>query len=499
MKKYFYYLFVLAVMISCDSSSQEYDLAIKNVTLFDSKTKELHKNKTILIKADKIAAIIDSDKSFKASKTIEGKEKLVTPGFIDTHTHLGVNYGVNIDYATKDLKPENLEMIRRLTSHQYLNEGVTTIIDMGQPENWMDVTMNWQKNPTPEHPNVFNCGGSIVSDEDRWQPAHHIEVKNPEDGRKKVREYAAKGLKHMKLYRKLKKPDMIAMVDEAKKYGITINTHVDNNVVTIPEAMDFGISNFEHFFTLIPSVLSYDKHWPIMNKEYGIRMNSNIDEFTAHMVFFFSYIKDNPEFDTKLKSLFDRMAMEGATLSTAVNVLASVPEKTDFFSSFEYFPIRNAPIVSYNKDQDKQLQTAFKDMMQYLKLAHDKGVKIRIGTDCRFGGRSLLSELKLFYEAGISIVDILQIATLNGYEAMQLDDQFGSIEVGKKADILIFEKSPVDNYENFLAKKTIIKDGKVFSLKKSIAYELEKVMVFEGVEAGKKLFKEALKDASDCL
>ena len=77
MKNYFYYLFVFVIMISCDSASQEYDLAIKNVTLFNSKTKELHKNRTILIKDDTIAAIINANQSFQASKIIEGKGKLV--------------------------------------------------------------------------------------------------------------------------------------------------------------------------------------------------------------------------------------------------------------------------------------------------------------------------------------------------------------------------------------------------------------------------------------
>ncbi len=496
MKHLFQYVLLILLLASCNSSSQNYDLALKDVTIFNSKTKALEENKTILIKADTIASIVDSNQSYKANKVIEGKNRLVTPGFIDTHTHIGVNYGANIDYANYDLKTVNLEMIRRLMSYQYLTEGVTTIIDMGQPENWMDISLNWQNNPTPNYPNMYICGGSIVSDEDRWQPAHHIEVKNPEDGRQKVRDYAAKGLKHMKLYRKLKKPDYKAMVDEAKKHDIIINTHVDNNVVTISEAMDFGVLNFEHFFTTIPSVLNYDHHWKKMNKKYGIKMSGDIDEFTAHMVYFFKYINDNPDIEDKLEKLFDRMAKEGANISTAINVLASAPQKTDFFTSFEYFPIRNAPNTSYNANQKEILNQAFEMMMSYVKMAHDKGVKLRIGTDCRFGGKSLLHELILFAKAGISIEDALQIATINGYEAMKIDDKFGSIEAGKKADLVVFDKNPFDDYNNFLSGKTIIKDGQILNLKKSVSHDLEKAMVFEGVAAGKKLFNRAINDSN---
>ena len=472
-------LFGSYIITSC-SQKEAYDLAIKNVKLYDSHSKMVFENKTILINADTIAAIIDLSEEFKANEVIQGQGRLLTPGFIDTHTHLMQNYGSDENIAPETIEPKDFGLVRGLMSHHYLSQGVTTIIDMGQPETWMDVTLNWQNNPEPEYPNLFICGGSIVSDEDRRQPQHHIEVMSPEDGRKKVRDYASKGLKHMKLYRKLRKPDMEAMADEAKKLGITINTHTDNNVVTIDDAMEMDILNFEHFFTVTPSILNYDEHWKAMNEKYGIQMNSSIDEFSAHMTYFFSYIKENPEFETKLEALFDRMAAKGASISTAINVLASSAEQTAFFTSFEYFPIRRKPMVSYSEEQQNQLKSAFEAMMFYVKKAHDKGVKIRIGTDCRFGGKAMLHELISLHKAGFKMEDILQIATINGYEAMKLENNYGSIEVGKKADMILFEKNPFDNYQNILSNKTIIKGGKQFVLKKSIAYDLLDVMVDQG-------------------
>jgi imidazolonepropionase-like amidohydrolase len=56
----------------------------------------------------------------------------------------------------------------------------------------------------------------------------------------------------------------------------------------------------------------------------------------------------------------------------------------------------------------------------------------------------------------------LQISTINGATALGLENKYGSIEKGKKADILIWDKSPFDDYKNFLVTKTIIKDGIVF-------------------------------------
>ncbi|MEP3208203.1 MAG: amidohydrolase family protein [Maribacter sp.] len=486
MKKYVLFLtaFLCLVLNFVSCSKTEYDLAIKNVSLFDSKNKTVLENKTILIKADTIAAVIDFSEEFSAKTVIDGKERLVTPGFIDTHTHLMQNYTSSSDFAPEYIAESDYDLARGLMTQMYLAYGVTTIIDMGQPEAWMDVTLNWQKKPSPQYPNLFICGGSMVSDANYRQPQHHIEVMNPEDGRRKVREYAEKGLKHMKLYRKLKKPDFEAMADEAQKFDITINTHTDNNVVTIDEAMELGIQNFEHFFTVTPSILNYDEHWKTMNKAYGIQMSPSIDEFSAHMVFFFSYIKENPEFEAQLMALFDRMAANRASISTALNVLASSARKTNFFTSFEYFPIRRTPMVSYTDAQQKQLYDAYDAMMLYVKKAHEKGVKIRVGTDCRYGGKAMLHELMLLHEAGIPMVDVLQIATLNGYESMQLTDDYGSIEIGKKADMILFDQNPFEDQKHLLSKKTIIKGGKLFTLKKSLAYALQDIIIDEGKDKG---------------
>ena len=100
--------------------------------------------------------------------------------------------------------------------------------------------------------------------------------------------------------------------------------------------------------------------------------------------------------------------------------------------------------------------------MGYAKQLFNKGIKLRIGTDCANGGKAIISEQLLLSGNGFSISSILQISTIDSATALGLENKYGSIEKGKRADILIWNKSPFDDYKNFHAHKTIIKDGVVF-------------------------------------
>ncbi|MCZ4222537.1 amidohydrolase family protein [Pedobacter rhodius] len=460
-KKYFAYL-IFTVLIFCTAvsygQSKTYDLAIKNVTVFDSKTKKLHKHQTVLINTDIIAAVVDNSFIFNAVSIINGNNRLIVPGFIDTHTHLKNVYGKISD---DEKLPVSLD--RKKLSDTYLSYGTTTIIDMGQPERWIATSLNWQQNTLPAYPGIYISGGAMVSaEEGRKTYMNHVVVKNPEDARLKVISYAESGIKHIKIYWRLRAPEMKAVILEGNKQHLTISAHIDNNVTSISDAIDLGVKNIEHMLSIPPEILNTKETFRLIQTKYGIGDDDNVDKFLARILLFYGYIKEHPELNGKLENLFDKMAKNEVSLSTAIHFLGSLAGKTYFNTSLSDQDVPD--LSSYTPGQKQLLAKSFGVMMQYLKDAHDKGVKIRIGTDCKDGGKALLSELLLLHEADFSIGDILQIATLNGAQAMRIEDSYGTIAPGKKADLLIFSKSPYDNYRNFLAEKIIVKAGKVYQV-----------------------------------
>lgn len=453
---------VLFFLFGCNPTIK-YDLALQNALVFDAKEKQLLPNKTILINGDKIESIVSADYSFSARKKIDLNGKLVTPGFVDTHIHLTDILG-NYEDAPDSISVDSFETYRQRIADVYLPYGTTTILEVGQPEKWLPATTEWQKNQSPDFPNLFVSGGALISDETRNPYIGHLELAAPADAERKIQEYYEMGIRHIKLYWRLRPAEMKAVVKKAAALDMYVCGHIDQNVVSIDSAMDYGVRHFEHFLTTAFSVFNYEEHLTDFRKTLDLPVIKTQDEMVAMMLQTFSYIEKYKGLQMELESLIDQMAANKTTMSTTIHLVGSIAEKT-FFTTSAGDPKGGNEIIelNYSADQKADLAKAYQTMMKYLKMAHDKGVLIRIGTDCRQGGKALLSEMKLLQEAGFSIEDVLQIATYNGAKAIQLDDQLGLIERGKRADLVIFDESPFDDPKNFLSGKTVIKGGQILT------------------------------------
>jgi len=82
---------------------------------------------------------------------------------------------------------------------------------------------------------------------------------------------------------------------------------------------------------------------------------------------------------------------------------------------------------------------------------------------------------------------------------MNLTQEYGTIEKGKKADLVLFEKDPFENHLNFLAPKTVIKGGKVFIPNASVAFTFLDKVLSNNLHSGKKWLDKMLADKEDIL
>lgn len=450
----------LSSMAYSQDESLHADLAITNVDVFDSRTKTVQSAKTVLIEGDRILAIVGANDEVAADQFLDGRNRLLVPGFIDTHAHLGQIYMAGMNPGDP-IGPPPTERRAEL-SRQYLAHGTTTLVDMGQADSWLDNSLNWQSNPGPDFPNLYITGGSLISANNDENPPHFVQV-TPATVEAKLADYKSRGINHIKLYRRLELTDMKATIAAADALGLRYYSHTDNSVVTISEALALGASDFEHFFTLVPSTLPFREQMEPLLESRGLDGIGSDDEYAATMVFFFAYINERPEYRAKMVELMEEMAARNASLSTTINVLASAAGRTQYYCTFTPVAGATEPELSYNAEQKAQLKDSFDEMMSFVKLALDTGVTLRIGTDCWNGGRALLAELLILREAGISAEDTLQIATWNGAKSLGLETELGHIAPGKRADMILFEQNPLGDPQNIMSDMTIIKSGRVYA------------------------------------
>jgi len=443
---------ILLLLVAFPSSGQtkNLDLAIKNATVFDSKKGTILKNRTILIKAGIIENIIDNKKEFHAKNIVDAKGKLVTPGFIDSHIHPTDVFG---DYsaAPEYLPKDSLSFYRKKLSDTYLPYGVTTAMIMGQPEKWLPPILNWSANQLPDYSDIYTTGGALISKESRTPYINHVTVESPAAAKQKILEYYNLGIRHIKLYWRLQKPEFKAALKTADSLRMQVYGHIDQNIMFMDSTLKIGLLNYEHILTLCTSVLHFQTDGNNFSSEMQKYYAPATSNFPLVRLEMFRFIHDKKQ--AEMNSLIEKLSKSNATFSTTIHLMAEQFGLT-YFS--------NKTDTSLSKEQILRCRENFKIFMGYAKQLFDKGIKLRIGTDCANGGKAIISEQLLLAENGFSIPAILQISTINGATALGLGNKYGSIENGKKADLLIWDKSPFDNYKNFLAKKIIIKDGVVF-------------------------------------
>ncbi len=450
---------LLALVCAC-SSSTRFDLAITGVSILNTRTKELKTDQTICIQEGQIALIAAGDVQIDAEKTLKAPGMLVVPGFIDTHIHLTDIFGDG-EEAPSRLLDDSIINIRKKFANTYLRYGVTTVADMGQPEAWLDVTLKWQQDSNPLYPDLFNTGSALISDDASETYLGHIVVRSPIEAKAKVTEYHSKGIQHLKAYWRLGSSELKSVTKMADSLGMKLYAHIDEHNVPMGQAANMGIRHFQHANTLSNDAFEFDRqglglirimeeHYPTLNCYWPFALEK------------IKFVDDHDFFRNKRDRLTQHLINHNCTLSTTLHTFAAFCRRTYFQLPDDNFQLSDRQLARLNEALDT--------FLEIVRNAHEKGLTLRIGTDCKAGGKAFLSELLLLAEAGIPMADILQIATWNGAQALGVQGDRGSVEVGKKADLVIFHQNPLLDPRHILMEKTIIKNGKVYHPTKDMGW-----------------------------
>ncbi|MGD9977485.1 MAG: amidohydrolase family protein [Bacteroidales bacterium] len=432
-------IFSLLLFICSCNRPIRYDLIVENASIFNTKTGKVTPRKTILINADTIAGIIDANEPVRTKKVVDADGRLVTPGNIDTHIRFeDAIYSTN---KNSDNHPKILTTFyRNRFSKNYLPYGVTTTLDLGSPNEWAEQIMEWQTNPkfsdilaSQTITNIGQAGSSTADFTD--------------DLAKQLELSKAKYI-YIQDYWKPEKFEKLKTLANAGKLIIFVKpTFRTSNIE------DLG--NIEHIYSPILNTIEksgsknnlakqienvYGKNYPLPEAIYALEA--------------FKYtVENNPQILDSLITLFGKHHI---SISTTLHVLAEYGDITPF-KNFE-----NNSWPKLPKELKHRISYNFNHLLTFVKKLHESGVTLRIGTDRKNGGMAFISEQLLLAEAGIAAADIIRISTLNAATTLGIDSKYGAIEVGKKADLVIYDEDPLYDPKNFAATRRVIKDGKLY-------------------------------------
>jgi imidazolonepropionase-like amidohydrolase len=98
-----------------------------------------------------------------------------------------------------------------------------------------------------------------------------------------------------------------------------------------------------------------------------------------------------------------------------------------------------------------------------IRALHKAGIPIVAGTDVTIPGHSLHRELELYVKAGFTPLEAIQSATIVPARVMKLDKEVGTIEAGKRADLIIVDGDPLESISNIRKVKTVVANGRVYA------------------------------------
>ena len=259
-----------------------------------------------------------------------------------------------------------------------------------------------------------------------------------------VRRYHAAGFEQIKLYDYLT-PDVVwAICDEAHRLGMTVTGHV-------PKALN-GFQGVDAGMDMISHVNSY----------VARMMRGPVDESGA--------IDVNSETAQKaVQFLKDHHTVIDPTV--ARGEMANHSKEVDV-ASFEP-GVRTAPFVLGVKYSEMgtnvtaaEMSTRTAGALAVIGALQKAGVSIVPGTDTGLVGYGLIHELELYVQAGMTPLEAIQSATIVSARAMKLDRDSGTVEAGKRADLILVNGNPLSDIHDLRKTSWVVANGVLYDTRK---------------------------------
>ena len=386
-------------------------MALVGARIITMKDNEVIENGTVLVKENRIQAIGPADQVTLPPKTIviDVKGQTIIPGLIDVHAHL----------------PNSGNGISPQQSWPYfanLAYGVTTAHDPSANTEMVFSQAEMVKAGIMVGPRIYSTGTILYGAEGDFKAV----VNRLEDARSHLRRMKAVGAFTVKSYNQPRRNQRQQIIQAARELGIMVLPEGGSTFFHNMNMILDGHTGIEHAIPIAPVYQDVIRLWaasqtaytPTLIVAYGGLWGEN-----------YWYMVTNVWEKDRLLTYVPRSIVDA----------------------------RSRRRVKAPEDEFGHLQIA-----RAAKALANAGVRVNLGAHGQLQGLGVHWELWMLVQGGMSPLEALRCATLNGAYYLGLEADLGSLEPGKLADLVVLEKNPLENIQHTEQVVYVMKNGRLY-------------------------------------
>jgi imidazolonepropionase-like amidohydrolase len=410
------------------SGSRSPKIAVVGATLIDGTGAPAVGDSIVLIENGKFLAAGPKSavKIPDGFQQIDAHGKTILPGLWDMHAHF-----------------EQVEW-----GPIYLAAGATTVRDVGNEFEFITAVRDAVAAGRGLGPRLLLAGvvdgtGPLALGVER--------VDTPEQAKLWVDKYHEANFQQMKIYSSVQLEELKDVATEAHRLGMTVTGHIPEGLDAY-QAVNAGQDQINHIGYIADIMLS-----PLPENA------SRLDRLKARA----EIDLNSPESKKALAFLVQHKIvvdptlalMEFFTASTAKPPVSIEPGVAKIAPELAAI-LADAPPPSPNAGLREK---AFQKEVEIAGALRRAGVPIVAGTDQTVPGYSLYREIELYAQAGFTPMEAIQAATIVPARVMGVDRELGTIEPGKRADLIILDANPLESIHNIRTVRFVITGGTMYN------------------------------------
>ncbi len=391
-------------------------VAFTHARIVSMKGDEVIERGTVLIEGDTIKAVGANVAVPANARTIDASGKTIVPGYVDVHAHAN-------HFNTGVIAQQNWAYYANLAF------GVTTMHDPSATTETVFSQAELQKAGKLVGPRVFSTGTILYGADGDFKAV----VNSLDDARAHLRRMKANGAFSVKSYNQPRREQHQQINQAARELGMLVveegGSTLNHN---LPMILD-GATSIEHNLPVAPLYQDVIKLWSQTDVRNTPTLVVSYGGLSGE---YWWYARDNVWEDKKLNRFFPK------------ETLAARAVRRETAPDWDYHHITVAKAS---------------------KALRDAGVRIQIGGHGQLQGLSPNWEIWSLTQGGMSNWEALRAATIDGADLLGLSEQIGSIEAGKRADLVVLNSNPLDNIRSTIDTRYVMVNGRLFDVDADMA------------------------------